>query len=199
MKKYIMIISVLIFAVVSIVFANNGSKSIEENSIKEVSYKNAKTAYFAGGCFWGVEYHLEKQKGVYDVSSGFMGGSVEKPSYYDVVRGKTGHLESVKVIYDSSKTTYEELSKVFFEIHDMEQTDGQGPDIGEQYLSAIFYNNNEEKEIANNLIKILTKKGFKVATSIIKSSTFYEAEAYHQNYYKRKGSLPYCHTYKKIF
>lgn len=140
MKKYIMILGLIFITLVSMLFTNT---EIEE----EKSYENSKTAYFAGGCFWGVEYYLEKQKGVYDVSSGFMGGFVEDPSYSDVVRGRTGHFESVKVIYNPKLTSYKQLSKVFFEIHDMEQKDGQGPDIGPQYLSAIFYKDDEKKKL----------------------------------------------------
>jgi len=158
-----------------------------------------KTAYFAGGCFWGVEYHLEKIKGVKEVTSGFMGGHLKDPSYYDVVRKHTGHLETVEVLYDPSKVSYETLAKTFFEIHDPTQADGQGPDIGSQYLSAVFVNTKEERETIEKLIGILEKKGYKIATKIMPAAPFYPAEAYHQNYYDRKGSKPYCHTRVKRF
>ena len=161
--------------------------------------EDTKNAYFAGGCFWGVEYHFEKKKGVKDVISGYMGGLIKSPSYFQVIKGNTGHLETVKVTYDPKIISYEELTKLFFEIHDMEQRDGQGPDIGSQYLSAIFYDNIKEKDIAKNLINILTNKGYNVATSLYKANKFFDAENYHQNYYKRKGGTPYCHSYKKIF
>jgi len=158
-----------------------------------------KKAYFAGGCFWGVEYHLEKIEGVKEVTSGFMGGHVKDPSYYDVVRKNTGHLETVEVLYDPSKVSYETLAKTFFEIHDPTQADGQGPDIGSQYLSAVFVNSKEERETIEKLIAMLEKKGYKIATKILPAAPFYPAEAYHQNYYDRKGSRPYCHTRVKRF
>jgi len=158
-----------------------------------------KRAYFAGGCFWGVEYYMEKLPGVEDVASGFMGGHLVNPSYWDVVEKETGHVETVEVTYDPQKIGYETLAKNFFEIHDFTQTDGQGPDIGEQYHSVIFYSSDAEREIAEKLVSLLTKKGFRVATTIRKSESFYRAEGYHQDYYQRHGKLPYCHSYNKLF
>ncbi len=158
-----------------------------------------KKAYFAGGCFWGVEYHLEKIEGVKEVISGFMGGHVKNPGYYEVVGKKTGHLETVEVLYDPSKVSYETLAKTFFEIHDPTQTDGQGPDIGSQYLSAVFVNNKQERKTVEKLIKVLEKKGYPIATKVIPATPFYPAEAYHQDYYERKGSTPYCHRRIKRF
>lgn len=156
-------------------------------------------AYFAGGCFWGVEFYFEKEKGVLSAVSGYMGGDTENPSYRDVCSGNSGHYEVVEVTYDPGKTTYEKLSKLFFEIHDPTQEYGQGPDIGQQYLSVIFYKNNEEKEIANNLINILKDRGYDVVTRVLPVSKFYKAEDYHQDYYEKKSSTPYCHIYKKKF
>lgn len=156
-------------------------------------------AYFAGGCFWGVEYHLEKIDGVKEVTSGFMGGHLKNPGYDDVIRKDTGHLETVEVLYDPSKVSYETLAKTFFEIHDPTQTDGQGPDIGRQYLSAVFVNSKEERETIERLIKVLEKQGLKIATKILSAAPFYPAEAYHQDYYERKGSQPYCHRRVKRF
>lgn len=161
--------------------------------------KTLKKAYFAGGCFWGVEYYLEKLDGVKEVTSGFMGGHVKNPSYREVSYTETGHVETVEVIYDPSKISYETLAKNFFEIHDFTQTNGQGPDIGSQYLSVIFYGDMQEKAVAQKLVEILTKKGYKVATKIKKADIFYPAEAYHQNHYERNGRVPYCHSYKKVF
>ncbi len=156
-------------------------------------------AYFAGGCFWGVEYYLEKIKGVKEVTSGFMGGHMKNPGYYDVIRKKTGHLETVEVLYDPSKVSYETLAKTFFEIHDPTQIDGQGPDIGSQYLSAVFVNNKTERATVNKLIKILEGKGLKVATKVLAKVPFYSAEEYHQNHYIKKGGTPYCHRRIKRF
>jgi methionine-S-sulfoxide reductase len=158
-----------------------------------------KKAYFAGGCFWGVEYYLEKIDGVKSVVSGFMGGHKKNPSYKDVVYTKTGHVETVEVTYDPKVVSYQTLAKNFFEIHDFTQTDGQGPDLGEQYLSVIFYDGETEKSSAYLLINILTAKGYKVATTVQATSEFYSAEDYHQDYYIRHKKEPYCHIYKKIF
>ncbi|WP_408997848.1 bifunctional methionine sulfoxide reductase B/A protein [Sulfurovum sp.] len=158
-----------------------------------------KKAYFAGGCFWGVEYYLEKIEGVKEVTSGFMGGHMKNPAYHDVVRKETGHLETVEVLYDPSRVSYETLAKTFFEIHDPTQADGQGPDIGSQYLSAIFVGSKKERETIESLIKVLESKGLKITTKVMPATPFYSAEAYHQNYYERKGSKPYCHRRVKRF
>ena len=158
-----------------------------------------KKAYFAGGCFWGVEYYLEQIKGVKEVISGFMGGDVRNPGYYDVIRKKTGHLETVEVMYDPDVVTYETLAKMFFEIHDPTQKDGQGPDIGSQYLSAVFVSNEKERKTIHRLIEILETKGLKIATKVRDKTPFYSAEEYHQNHYVRKGGTPYCHRRIKRF
>ncbi|WP_294883485.1 MULTISPECIES: bifunctional methionine sulfoxide reductase B/A protein [unclassified Sulfurimonas] len=175
--------------------------SISLNLDKKQDAKNSELsyAYFAGGCFWGVEYYLEKLNGVKEVISGFMGGHVKNPTYYDVVKKNTGHLEAVKVVYDKNIISYEEIAKAFFEIHDPTQTNGQGPDIGEQYLSAAFVNNEDEKNTIIRLIKKLEANGYKVVTKILDKSEFYEADESHQNYYEKKGSTPYCHGYTKRF
>ncbi|GIU01140.1 peptide methionine sulfoxide reductase MsrA [Sulfurovum sp. TSL6] len=174
--------------------------SISLNFQKNKAQTSAlKKAYFAGGCFWGVEYYLEMIEGVKEVTSGFMGGHVKNPGYYDVVRKDTGHLETVEVVYDPSKVSYETLAKTFFEIHDPTQADGQGPDIGSQYLSAIFVSNTEERKTIERLIDILEKKGLKIATKVLPKAPFYSAEVYHQDYYARKGTKPYCHRRVKRF
>ncbi|UFH60541.1 bifunctional methionine sulfoxide reductase B/A protein [Sulfurovum mangrovi] len=174
------------------------SVSLTFDKKKNSNSEEAK-AYFAGGCFWGVEYYMEQIKGVREVRSGFMGGSLKDPGYYDVVRGNTGHLETVEVIYDPAQVSFETLAKTFFEIHDPTQADGQGPDIGTQYLSAVFVNSDKERQTVNRLIGLLEKKGYKIATKVRDASPFYEAETYHQDYYKRKGSSPYCHRRVKRF
>ncbi|HEX2969418.1 MAG TPA: bifunctional methionine sulfoxide reductase B/A protein [Bacteroidales bacterium] len=157
------------------------------------------TAIFAGGCFWGVEYFLQKAPGVYTVTSGFTGGHVRNPSYKEVSTGTTGHAEAVKIIYDPQKTSYETLLKLFLEIHDPTQVDRQGPDIGEQYRSEIFYLNDSQKATAEKYLNVLKEKGLKVATAVTKASEFYPAEAYHQDYYFNNGKMPYCHAYTKRF
>ena len=158
-----------------------------------------KKAYFAGGCFWGVEYYLEKQKGVTSVVSGYMGGKKKNPTYQDVSKGDSGYLEVVQVTYDPKKTSYEALAKLFFEIHDPTQKDGQGPDIGSQYKSVIFVANKDERKTIEKLITVLQSKGYDIATRVQKQTVFYKAEKYHQDYYQRKGKTPYCHGYVKRF
>ncbi|MCW8820985.1 MAG: bifunctional methionine sulfoxide reductase B/A protein [Sulfurovum sp.] len=175
---------------------NSVSLNFQKKKARELTFK---TAYFAGGCFWGVEYYLEKINGVKEVTSGFMGGHLKNPGYYDVVRKDTGHLETVEVVYDPAKVSYETLAKTFFEIHDPTQVDGQGPDIGSQYLSAVFVSNKEERETIERLIKVLEDKGLKIATKILPKAPFYQAEEYHQDYYEHKGSKPYCHRRVKRF
>ena len=161
--------------------------------------QNIKKAYFAAGCFWGVECHFEKLEGVISAISGYMGGHIENPSYQMVCTGFSGHLEVVEVTFDETIVSFETLAKLFFEIHDFTQINGQGPDIGNQYLSAIFYVDENQKNISENLIKELREKGFKVATSLYELVPFYEAEEYHQDYYARHQKVPYCHSHKKIF
>lgn len=156
-------------------------------------------AIFAGGCFWGVEHLLQKQPGVISVVSGYIGGTVDNPTYEQVCTKKTGHAEAVRVVYDPSKVSYETLAKLFFEIHDPTQATGQGPDLGPQYRSGIFYLNAEQKGVAEKLIAQLKAKGFKVVTEVTPATKFWPAETYHQDYYDRKGTLPYCHSYTKRF
>ena len=153
-----------------------------------------KKAYFAGGCFWGIEFHFEKLNGVISAISGYMGGHIKNSDYQIVCSGFSGHLEVVEVTFDESVVSFEELIKLFFEIHDFTQTNGQGPDIGSQYLSAIFYVDDEQKAISEKLILQLENRGFKVATSLYGLVPFYKAEEYHQDYiYKGDNAKqPYC-------
>lgn len=156
-------------------------------------------AYFAAGCFWGVEYYFKRLEGVSKTTVGFMGGSVANPSYKLVKTGTTGHLETIEVEYDSSTVSYENLVRYFFEIHDFEQNNGQGIDIGSQYLSAIFHASDEEKITAEKVIAELNGMGYQVATKIRKAETFYPAEDYHQNYLDLRNETPECHVYRRIF
>lgn len=157
------------------------------------------TAIFAGGCFWGVEYFLQKEPGVISVTSGYTGGTVKNPSYREVCTGRTGHAEAVKVVYDPTKTSYEKVLKLFLETHDPTQVGGQGPDIGDQYRSEIFVLNDDQKIVAEKYLNILRSTGMKIATAVTKASEFYEAEKYHQDYYFNNGKVPYCHAYTKRF
>jgi peptide methionine sulfoxide reductase msrA/msrB len=157
------------------------------------------TAIFAGGCFWGVEYFLQKAPGVISVTSGYTGGHVKNPTYEEVCTGTTGHAEAVKVIYDPQKTTYDNLLRLFLDIHDPTQVGRQGPDIGDQYRSEIFYLNDDQKSIAEKDIAILKEKGYKIATRVTSASEFYPAEKYHQDYYFNNGKTPYCHAFTERF
>ncbi|NEW60148.1 bifunctional methionine sulfoxide reductase B/A protein [Sulfurovum sp. bin170] len=171
-----------------------GFQSNNENS----KYKKA---YFAAGCFWGVEYWFQKQEGVISADSGYMGGYTENPTYQDICYRDTGHLETVEVTYDPKIVSFERLTKLFFETHNPEQTNGQGPDIGSQYLSAIFTNDIEEEDIAQKLINQLEDRGMNIATMFKNANAhkFYIAEHEHQNYYKLRNSKPYCHSFIKRF
>jgi peptide methionine sulfoxide reductase msrA/msrB len=172
--------------------------SIAMNFIPADMEKTA-TAVFASGCFWGTQYYLEQAKGVLTTTVGFTGGRTAHPSYKEVCSGTTGHAEAVQVVFDPSLISFEELARLFFETHDFSQVDRQGPDIGTQYRSEIFYQNEGQKQTAEKLVGILQAKGFKVATRITPAGEFWKAEAYHQNYYQKNGNQPYCHVYRKIF
>lgn len=156
-------------------------------------------AIFAAGCFWGVEYYLKKLPGVIKTEVGYTGGNQNDPSYQEVCSGKTGHFESIRVVYDPSILSYEMVAKYFFEIHDPTQSNGQGPDIGEQYLSAIFYYDENQRKKTQELIQYLINKGLAVSTRVLPVSTFWPAEEYHQNYYEKMNKQPYCHQYRKLF
>ncbi len=162
-------------------------------------YEGYPVAVFAGGCFWGVESMFERMPGVLDAVSGYTGGTMEFPTYRYVSMGQTGHVEAVAVFYDPEITDYETLARFFFEIHDPTQVGGQGPDIGPQYESVIFYATPEEQRIAESLIAILESLGYDVATRVEQRSPFYRAEGYHQDYYARNETQPYCHAYTRRF
>lgn len=173
--------------------------SISMNFVPAKKEPALEKAYFAGGCFWGVEYFFRDVNGVVSTKVGYMGGTKPNPTYKEVCTGTTGHAETMEVTFDPSKTTYEALAKLFFEIHDPTQVNRQGPDIGFQYRSAIFYVNDAQKQTAEKLIQILKQKGLKVATQLAKADKFWPAEDYHQQYYQKNGKLPYCHAYTKRF
>jgi len=156
-------------------------------------------AILASGCFWGTEHYMQKAPGVISTTVGFTGGHVDHPTYKQVCTGRTGHAESVEVLYDPAKTSYEKLAKLFFETHDFTQLNRQGPDIGTQYRSAIFYLNDEQKQIAERLVQQLRQMGYDVKTEITPAGKFWLAEDYHQDYYKNNGKTPYCHIYRRIF
>jgi peptide methionine sulfoxide reductase msrA/msrB len=173
--------------------------SISMDFIPAAVEVKSEKAYFAAGCFWGVEHYFTKAEGVLSTNVGYMGGHKQNPTYKEVSYTPTGHAEAIEIVYDPQKTDFETLARLFFEIHDPEQVDRQGPDIGSQYRSAVFFTDDEQKKTAKKLVGILEEKGYKVATEIKKADTFWEAEDYHQNYYEKTGKQPYCHFYTKRF
>ena len=151
-------------------------------------------ATFAGGCFWCTEAYFEKLKGVQRVISGYCGGKEKNPTYQQVSNGQTGHAESVQVFYDPEQISYNELLKVHFATHDPTTIDRQGPDVGNQYRSVVFYHNQQQKALAENYIAGLNLSGKykgKIVTQVVPFSHFYEAEKYHQDYYRLNPNDPY--------
>ena len=153
-------------------------------------------ATFAAGCFWGVEAAYRQIKGVKSTQVGYMGGDMPNPTYEDVCSDATGHAEAVEVTYDPSKVSYDNLLKVFWDNHDPTQVNRQGPDVGTQYRSVIFYQTEKQKKAAMTSLQQLQKsekyKGKKIATAIVPAGTFYRAEEYHQQYLEKRG-LSTCH------
>jgi peptide methionine sulfoxide reductase msrA/msrB len=157
------------------------------------------TAIFAGGCFWGVEYYMHKNPGVISTEVGYIGGHGSHPTYELVCSHTTGYAEAVRIVFDPGKTNYEDLARLFFQIHDPTQMDRQGPDSGDQYRSAVFYLNDDQKRTAEKLVGLLRDKGYHVVTSIEAASRFWKAEDYHQQYYAKNNGMPYCHIFVKRF
>lgn len=153
------------------------------------------TATFAGGCFWCIEAIFSELKGVKDVKSGYIGGTTKNPTYNEVCTGKSGHAEAVQIIFDNSAISYENLLEIFWQVHDPTTLNKQGADEGTQYRSAIFYHNENQKNIAENFKnKLVENKIFddEIITEITKATNFYVAENYHQNYYLLNNFKPYC-------
>jgi len=153
--------------------------------------ESSKTATFGAGCFWGVEAAFRNVSGVITTAVGYMGGSLKNPTYHDVCTGQTGHAEVVQVVYDPVKASYEHLLDVFWSIHDPTQLNRQGPDIGTNYRSVIFYHDAEQARLARKSkekIEVSGVFGFrKVMTAITPATEFYRAEEYHQRYYEKHG------------
>jgi len=207
MKKRPIFISILIAAIVFSVFPSGSEESGDSaESRPDIPFPDpqvltlaensgTETAVFAGGCFWGVEAVFEHLNGVKDVVSGYSGGSRETAEYYAVGSGTTGHAESVRIEYDPSVISYATLLKIFFHVaHDPTQLNYQGPDHGTQYRSAIFYTDEEQKEIAAKYIELLDDEGVfpeRIVTELSPLDAFYPAEDYHQNFMMLNPNYPY--------
>lgn len=154
------------------------------------------TALFGAGCFWGVEHIFRNQvPGVVEAVSGYSGGKTKNPTYQEVCNEPTGHAEVVRVKFDTTKTSYKNIVDAFFRLHDPTQVNRQGPDIGDQYRTVIFYYSPQQKQIAEEVKAARAPKYSKpIATTIEPAQEFYRAEEYHQRYYEKTGKQPYCHV-----
>ena len=153
-------------------------------------------ATFAGGCFWCIEAPFKRVEGVESVTSGYIGGETENPTYEEVCSGTTGHAEAVRVVYDPEVVTYRELLEVFFALHDPTTRDREGPDVGSQYRSAVFYHDDEQREAVEEYIKELKGDVYDgIVTEVSPAEEFYEAEEYHQDYYESNPNQPYCRAH----
>ena len=188
-------LTLIIFAILLVA----GCKS---NTIKNATYMDlpsngvkTDTATFAAGCFWCVEAVYQELKGVLSVTSGYTGGKIKNPSYREVCSGMTGHAEACQIVYDPAVISYDELLEAFWAAHDPTTLNRQGADQGTQYRSAIFYQNEKQKQLAETYkAKLNAEKAFNnpVVTEISPAGAFYKAEDYHQNYYDQNGNAPYC-------
>ena len=191
----ILVVTTMVFNACSM--ANASAFAIPDPKVDAplATKKGEQVAVFAGGCFWGVEAVYDNVKGVSKAESGYAGGSADTAEYYTVSSGSTGHAESVRISYDPSQITYGQLLKVFFAVaHDPTELNRQGPDVGTQYRSAIFYADEEQKRIAESYIKQLDEaKVFtdKIVTQVAPLKAFYAAEDYHQNYLVNHPNEPY--------
>jgi len=173
--------------------------SLSIDFVENLEVKDSRELLLAAGCFWGVQYYFERLNGVLKTEVGYSGGHKAHPTYREVCSGTTGHYEAIRVVFDANKLNDEAVIKYFFEIHDPSQKDGQGPDLGEQYLSVIFYYNDEQKRSAEKIIKLLAQKNIQVATKVLPAAIFWKAESDHQQYYDKTKKEPYCHRYEKKF
>ena len=209
-----------ILSVILLLFAFAACSSVQGEANKQkprkVAHKTSadlqglSKAYFASGCFWCVEAVFESVVGVEEVVSGYSGGEIKNPSYRQVASGQTQHAEAVEVYYDAAVVSYATLLKVFFGSHDPTTLNRQGPDRGPQYRSAVFYQNDEEKQLTTDYIAELNASGVfgsKIVTQVVPFDIFYQAEDYHQDYekhnpnnpYVQQVSIPRLNRFKKMF
>jgi peptide-methionine (S)-S-oxide reductase len=164
-------------------------------AISRTTRSGHESATLGGGCFWCLEAVYDQVRGVESVESGYIGGTVENPTYEAVCNGHTGHAEAVRVTFDPEKVSYRELLEIFFVIHDPTTLNRQGNDLGTQYRSAIFYHSQEQRQAAEEVITTLTKQRFyaePIVTEVVPATEWYEAEPYHQEYFVRNPFQGYC-------
>ena len=212
MKKISVISFVVTFFVMMLTACTKEPKRISFAQSKDTKTmtNTTETAIFGAGCFWCVEAVFQQLNGVISVQSGYIGGTKDNPTYKEVCTGTTGHAEVCKIEFDPSKITFTELLEVFWTVHDPTTLNRQGADVGTQYRSAVFYTNNEQKELAEKYKMELDKSGAfenPVVTEIVQASKFYPAEDYHNNYYNDNPNQGYCtmvirpkvEKFKKVF
>jgi peptide-methionine (S)-S-oxide reductase len=199
MKTALILCSMCLF--LSCTKAGNNTKKTTGNNpastqkTNNMNTANLETATLGGGCYWCMEAIFQRLEGVEKVESGFSGGQLKNPSYREVCSGLTGHAEVIQVTFDTTKISFLEILKVFFETHDPTTLNRQGADVGTQYRSAIFYHTDAQKQVAEDIIKELNEQKVyddPIVTEVTPFEVFYKAEDYHQNYFNENGSQPYC-------
>lgn len=184
----------LLFTVLISCTKQNESLKADVSNVRLTTNQELEQATFAGGCFWCTEAVFERVRGVSDVISGYTGGLQKNPTYKQVSYGKTDHAEAVQIYFDASEISYRELVEIFFATHDPTTLNRQGPDIGKQYRSAVFYHDEDQKEITLDHMEKLTKsKAYAdpIVTQVVPYTIFYPAEDYHQDYYEKHPDHPY--------
>lgn len=203
MKQLIIISILTIFATLSCSQKNGGATKMENGKnpriadyVKDKGYEKYSVATFAGGCFWCTEASFERINGVVDVISGYSGGQLEHPTYKEVCSETTGHAEAIQIYFDPAVVTFDKLLDVLFVAHDPTQLNRQGNDVGESYRSAIFYQNEKQKELIDAKIKALNESTFnnKIVTEVKAFDEFWVAEDYHQNFYEINPRQSYVYN-----
>jgi peptide-methionine (S)-S-oxide reductase len=198
MKKNLLWLIILAGAIVlGVAWAGSSAQPglPERNPQDMESAQNLQTATLAGGCFWCTEAVFQELKGVYRVTSGYIGGHVPNPTYQQVCTGQTGHAEATQILYNPEEVSFEELLEVHFKTHDPTTLNRQGNDVGTQYRSGIFYHTEEQKKIAEEVIEELTRAGVysdPIVTEVTAATPWYPAEDYHQDYYSQNPNQGYC-------
>lgn len=210
-KSYRLLLSLLVFTLLSSCSEAQSGKKSRENSDKQlINMENLEIATFGNGCFWCTEAIFENLKGVHQVISGYSGGHVKNPTYKEICTGTTGHAEVVQIYFDPQLIGFKDLLEVFWQTHDPTTLNRQGNDIGPQYRSVVFYHNQEQQQLTEKYKIELDKSGIwsdPIVTEISPFEKFYEAEDYHQEYYRLNGNQPYCafvirpkvDKFKKVF